>query len=502
MTKEIKNFQKKISKIRLKKKIVLCHGVFDLVHLGHIKHFKTAKSYGDYLIVSVTSNKFIKKGPGRPIFNQNQRLEFLKEIKLIDEVIISSTTSAEDVIKLVKPDFYVKGPDYKKNYKDKTGKIKIEKKLVEKFGGKIKYTKDDVYSSSSIINSGNFIFNEDQKNFVNRIKKKFSYNQIFNLIQKFKNLKVMIIGEIIIDKYCFGEIIGKSGKEPHLVLSQKEEEYYVGGSGAVARHISTFANKINLISPLGKEKFFKKILNNSFNKNIITDFTYPYSGYKTILKTRFVDKISNYKLFGSYVLPEKISLKFEKNINSIIKKNSKKTDMILVCDYGHNFISDYIAKKIKKTKKFIYVNAQINAANIGYHTINKYHGVNSIIINENELRQELRDNKTDIKILARKLILEKKIKKLIVTQGKNGVLLVDNKFNFYKCPAFAKKSIDKVGAGDAMLSITSMGLKLNLDPELILFLGSIAAAISVENIGNKINISFEKIDRILEYILK
>ena len=91
---------------------------------------------------------------------------------------------------------------------------------------------------------------------------------------------------------------------------------------------------------------------------------------------------------------------------------------------------------------------------------------------------------------------------MIITQGKNGVLLIDNKFNFYKCPAFAKKSIDKVGAGDAMLSITSMGLKMNLDPELILFLGSIAAAISVENIGNKTNISSKKIDRILEYILK
>jgi len=201
-------------------------------------------------------------------------------------------------------------------------------------------------------------------------------------------------------------------------------------------------------------------------------------------------------------LPERASLKFEKDIKNIIKKNSKEVDMILVCDYGHKFISDDIAKNIKKTKKFVYVNAQINAANIGYHTINKYHGVNSIIINENELRQELRDNKTDIKSLAKKLIAQKKVKKLIVTQGKKGVLLVDNKFNFYKCPAFAKKSVDKVGAGDSMLAITSMGLKLNLDPELILFLGSIAAAISVENIGNKTNISFEKIDRILEYILK
>ena len=111
---------------------------------------------------------------------------------------------------------------------------------------------------------------------------------------------------------------------------------------------------------------------------MVLQFVKKYLVLKTIdFQFYFIseDKISNYKLFGSYVLPEKISLKFEKNINSIIKKNSKKTDMILVCDYGHNFISDYIAKKIKKTKKFIYVNAQINAANIGYHTINKYHGV-------------------------------------------------------------------------------------------------------------------------------
>ena len=92
-----------------------------------------------------------------------------------------------------------------------------------------------------------------------------------------------------------------------------------------------------------KKNFYKKILKNNFNKNIISNFIYPYSGYKTILKTRFVDRISNYKLFGSYVLPERVSLKFEKDINSIIK-NSKEVDMILVCDYGHKFISDDIAK--------------------------------------------------------------------------------------------------------------------------------------------------------------
>ena len=77
------------------KKIVLCHGVFDLVHLGHIKHFQSAKSYGDYLVVSLTVDRFIKKGPGRPLFKEQQRMDFLSHIRLIDKVILSETQSAE-----------------------------------------------------------------------------------------------------------------------------------------------------------------------------------------------------------------------------------------------------------------------------------------------------------------------------------------------------------------------------------------------------------------------
>ena len=310
------------------------------------------------------------------------------------------------------------------------------------------------------------------------------------------------MGEFIIDKYCFGEIIGKSGKEPHLVLSKKKEEYYLGGTGAIARHISSFVKKINLLSPFGNEKFFKKLIKLNFDKNINLNLIKPNSQYKTIEKTRFVDQISNYKLFGSYVLPEKNNDKFEKKISKIITNKKKDFDMILICDYGHNFLSNSIVKKIKGLKKFISVNAQINAANIGYHTVVKYYGVDSIVINENELRQELRDKTGDIKLLAKQLIIEKKIKRLIVTQGKRGVIMVDDKFKLTYCPAFAKNAVDKVGAGDAMLSVTSLCLKMKMSPELTLFLGSIAAATSVESIGNKNNVSFDKIDRILEYMFK
>ena len=503
MNLKIEKLQKKIKNLKKRnKKIVLCHGVFDLVHLGHIKHFKSAKSFGDYLIVSITGNKHIKKGPGRPIFNQQQRQEFLKEIKIIDEVIFSSSDSSEDVIKMIKPDFYVKGPDYKINKLDKSKKIFLEKKLVEKFGGQIKYTDDITFSSTNIINANNYIFNEDQRIFIDRLKKKFSYKLISHLISKLKKINVVIIGELIIDNYCFGNIIGKSGKEPHLVLKREKEEHYLGGSGAIARHISSFVKKIELISPFGGEKFYKNLMKKKFDKNIKVNFFKSDKNFKTIVKTRFVDEVSKYKLFGSYILPDESSDAVEKKTIKFIKNKTKLCDIIIVSDYGHNFISKNILKEIKKTKKFLSVTTQINASNQGYHSINKFNGFDLMVINENELRQENKDLKTDIKILSKNLVKNKKINKLIVTAGKKGAFLIDKNLKSYYCPAFAKSSVDKVGAGDAMLSLTSLGLKLNFDPELVLFIGSIAAAISVESIGNKDTIDFYKLDRVIEHLLK
>ena len=131
----------------------------------------------------------------------------------------------------------------------------------------------------------------------------------------------MVIGELIIDRYCFGNVIGKSGKEPHLVMQQNEIEHYLGGSAAIANHLSSFVNKIEILSPFGFEKFNKNLIENTFGKNIKTHFIKPDKNYKTIIKTRFVDQISGYKLFGSYILPSNHNLDFISKV-----KNNKKSE--------------------------------------------------------------------------------------------------------------------------------------------------------------------------------
>ena len=92
----------------------MCHGVFDLLHLGHIKHFEEAKKYGDILVVTITPNKYVSKGPNRPVFNTNQRMEAIASLETVDYVSENKWRDAVETIKLLKPNVYCKGPDYKK----------------------------------------------------------------------------------------------------------------------------------------------------------------------------------------------------------------------------------------------------------------------------------------------------------------------------------------------------------------------------------------------------
>jgi rfaE bifunctional protein nucleotidyltransferase chain/domain len=140
----------KISFLKKKNKTIgLCVGSFDLLHPGHVAHFISAKKYCDILVVGVTSDKFVsKRKEGRPIFNERMRTFFISQIKPVDYVFISDYLSANEAIALVKPDFYIKGPDYE-NKNDE--EINSERDSIKSVGGKIVYTNDEKLSATNII---------------------------------------------------------------------------------------------------------------------------------------------------------------------------------------------------------------------------------------------------------------------------------------------------------------------------------------------------------------
>lgn len=497
---DIKNKVKTIKKNN--KMIGLCHGVFDLLHYGHYLHFEAAKKKCDFLFVSITSDKYIKKGPNRPIHNENERLNFLKNLKNIDYVFIANSESGVDSINLIKPNFYFKGNEYKNNFLDKTKKIFKEKFAVKKNKGKIIYTNEKEFSSSKIINQYGLALNEEQNNFLNQIKKTTNYNLIINSINKLRKDKILVVGDLVIDNYAYGQVLGKSGKEPHMVFKKDKEEFYLGGSSIIANHLSDFVNKINLISDCSSNNQIKKLLKEKLKKNINHNPIFLKKNFETSIKTRFIDTLTKYKLFGSYTLPDLQNKNFYNSLNKKLAKLIMKNEIIIVADYSNNFFNLSSLKKVRNSKKFISGMAQKNSNSSSFHTLKHLNKFDLLCINEGELRSELRDNTNKIDYIAKKFLYKYKIKFLVITRGISGSILFDNKNNKYFCPSFNSRPIDKIGAGDAMLAILSVLLKNRIDPKISLLIASLASSKVIDNLGNSYSVDKAEIYRDLEFMLK
>ena len=243
-----------------------------MIHIGHIKHFQEAKKNGDYLIVSIKSDKFVNKGSGRPIFNQNLRAEFLSSVTFIDAVYINESKTSEKLISVIKPDIYFKGPDYKNNQNDRTKNIYKEVALTKKFGGKVIYSNDITFSSSNLINTYSNFLIKNKKFFLKKNIKKYSFNFIFKKFKENEKHKVLLVGQTIIDQYIFGDVLGKAGKEPHLVLNEKKNETYLGGAAAIANHLITFCNSVDFLTLMGREKFHTSFVKKLLKKKIIEHY--------------------------------------------------------------------------------------------------------------------------------------------------------------------------------------------------------------------------------------
>ncbi len=487
---------------RKKNKIALCHGVFDLLHPGHIYHFKQAKEKADILIVSVTSDKNVLKGPGKPFFGEKYRINSLAALEIIDYVVLSNEQSALKTIKKIKPNFYIKGSDYKKLNDDITGKINLEKKEVKKIGGEIVFTTGPVFSSSKIINK-EFFYSDEQNKFFEKLKSKYNIQTVMSYIDRLFNYKALIVGETIIDEYVFCNPIGKSGKETYMVFQQEKAEKYLGGILSMAQNLSALVKNVNVLTSIGSIESHKKKIIRELNKNINFNFITKKNS-PTILKKRFIESIDNTKLLGIYSFNEDKYLgEEERLLINKFKKLKKKVDLLILSDYGHGFFSKKLRREISKLNKFTSINAQVNSSTIGYHTISKYKKSNLVLMNEKELRHELRDKNSNHIELMKKLQKIIKCEFIAITQGKRGATIYSTKNKrIIHVPAFARNVVDKVGAGDALFPILSICLKAKIPMDLSLFIASISAAINSENYASRTTLNKIYFKKFIEHCLK
>lgn len=467
------------------KKIVHCHGVFDLVHIGHIRHFREAKKMGDVLVVTLTQDQHVKKGPNRPAFKQELRLEMIASLECVDYVALNDGSLATHAIKCLKPDLYVKGSDYKDATKDVTGGIVLEREAIESVGGKLAFTDDIVFSSSGLLNKHMPVFAKEVMDYLTDFAGRFKVEDIIEKINGFEPIKVLAIGETIIDEYQYCEAVGKSSKEPMLAIKHLSTEKFAGGILAVANHLANFSKHVGVLTELGEINTQEEFIRTKLSPAVASHFVYR-SDSPTIVKRRFIESYFFTKLMEIYEINDSLPKEVDtKKVCRMLEKIIPRYDLVVVVDFGHSMMTPEVIKVIADKAKFLAVNAQSNAGNLGYNSILKYPRADYVCMAENEIRLEARDRRGDLKKMILDIAKKLKCSRLTATRGKNGSLCYDRKDGFFEIPAFAGQVVDRMGAGDSFLSITSLCAYHKLPTELVGFIGNVVGAQAVATVGNR-----------------
>jgi rfaE bifunctional protein nucleotidyltransferase chain/domain len=467
------------------KKVVLCHGTFDLVHTGHIRHLQRAKKEGDALIVTITADKYVNKGPGRPVFNEQLRAENLAALECVDFVAINNEVSSVNVLLEVKPDIYVKGSEYKAKEYDVTGNIFHEQEAIESVGGNVLYTDEITFSSSNLLNSHFDVFLPETKKYLNDFAVNWDIKHLFQEIADLASLKVLIIGDAIVDQYHYSTALGQTGKNNIMAVRYEYEEQFAGGALAVANHVACYVNDVTLVTGLGDQDNHEDFIKTKLSANINTEF-FNFSNAPTVTKRRFVDSDLS-KFFEVYFSPDdSLDEDMNRQVCQWLEANTGDFDVVLVPDFGNGFISENMIEILCRDSEFLSVNTQVNSGNRGFHVINKYPRVDFASLNETELRLAAHNRHDELENVARFIGESAKVKQLAVTRGTSGLFMLDRENDkIHTIPALSTRVVDRIGAGDAFLSLASICLGGGISPEVAAFIGSAAAAIDVQIVCNR-----------------
>ncbi len=489
---------KKVGKFPRKDKIAMCHGVFDLVHPGHIRHLVFAKSKTNKLIVSITSDFHIKKSSHRPYVPQQLRAENLAALEFVDYVLIDTKEKPLQNILKIKPDLFVKGYEYISGQVNPNTQEEIN--LINSYGGEFLYTPGDyVLSSSKII--------ENEKPDLSLVKlkslldgEKIKFDKIYKSLENFKNIKVLVVGDTIIDSYVKTSLIGSNAKTPTFSVKYLEETNYLGGAGVVAMHMKAAGANVSFCSTIGDDRL-GKFVKTQLKKNGIKDLTLK-SNKPTTEKKYFI--ADNYRLLKVDTVdnsPESNLLQVE--ISKIIK--NFKNGIVIFSDFRHGiFNKESIPNYIKALNKNVLKVADSQVAS-RWGNILDFSGFDLITPNEKEARFSMADQDSSVRPLASALYEKAKCKYLILKLGSRGIITLRRKIkpndyrSFFVIDALENNAIDPVGCGDGLLAYSSLGLYSSKDPLVASMLGSVSSALVSRTDGNN-PVSYKKVIEELKLI--
>ena len=465
------------------KKVIMCHGTFDVVHPGHVRHLLYAKTKAPILIASLTADEHIKKGNLRPYVPENLRAVNLAALEMVDYVLVDTDPTPLENLKLIKPDYFAKGYEYTAGAVNP--KTQEEIAVLESYGGEVIFTPGDiVYSSSALIELAPPTIGVD-KLLSLMDSEKLTFNDLRVALGKLKGLKVHVVGDTIVDSFTYCHLIGGMTKTPTMSVLFEKKVDYVGGAGVVAKHIRAAGADVTFTTVLGKDALQELVLKDLDAAGIhctpIIDETRPTTNKNAIVADTYrllkVDTLDN----------RSISDKILERIQNQIK--TVPTDAVVFSDFRHGIFNRATAPVLCASipeGTFRVADSQVASR---WGNILEFQGFDLITPNEKEARFSLGDQDSVVRPLALELFRKSHAKLLILKCGDRGIVTYrldssDDYRAFFAIDSFAGRVVDAVGAGDALLSYATLSMIATKNEVIAAILGNMAAGIECEQEGN------------------
>jgi len=473
------------------RRIVLCHGIFDLLHPGYVVFLEEARACGDLLVVSITADKFVNKGPGRPFCKEQLRARALAALSGVDYVVISAFTSGAGALEAIRPDVYCLGRDYETQAR-KNVYLAKDLATAQKIGASVRYVGSVDLSATKLLNRNFDHLPTGVKDFCHNLAREFSMDDFHDAVESFTGLKVLVMGDTIFDRYSFLKVQGLTSKNRIISGRFLSEETQCGGALAVFRHVRQFTEQVRFLSLLGTEPWVDPFLHQFVAPE--ADASVRDAAFTTIIKQRYVEPLVEGKELGklfsvNYIDAKAPAPEVQARLADRIRAEAARADVVLLLDFGHGMMQESIRRLVEQTAPLLALNCQTNSNNHGFNIISRqYQRADIFTLDEQEMMLAAGHRHLDHKAELKKLRQLLQSRYAWLTRGTVQTIgLLDDAESL--CPPLETEVVDSIGAGDAFFSVAALAAARRLPIALGTFLGQLAGAQAVKIVGNQHPIS-------------
>lgn len=496
--------------------VVQCHGCFDIVHPGHVRHLQFAATQGDRLLVSITPDESVNKGEGRPLFSQDLRAENLAALDCVDWVCINDEPTAERLLETIRPDVYIKGREYERN---DDPRFLAERSVIERHGGRVVFSSGDVvFSSTALVGAIGRGHAEDVGRSADPDTARLhqlgrmhdlSYSRLSSRIDSMRGERVAVVGEVVLDAYVHCDRPEVDSESPILSLRPIHRVTFDGGAAVVALHLASLGASPTLVTALPDSADAEAFRRRMDIAGIAVEAVETSS--PMLEKQRFVvgrDKLMKLDCPGPIVSEATHREQLLGIARRVCGRTGGASRVAIVTDFGLGLLTPRtigsLCDEIRPMVDFLSGDVSGRRS-----SLLAFRSADWLCPSELEMREALVDHESSLPALAWSILCKTNTRRLCATLGGDGLVAFDRlpgggpdhggihrTLSGEPVPSLCPVPVDTLGCGDSLLAVSSLALACGASHCEAVFLGSAAASVQAGSLGNRAITRSELLDRL------